>query len=407
MNHMFTEVFSTMQAMKAQLRQDYMYILVNSLPMEKSTREAVNTSHHFSFPEGIFCMFVLGATPKLHTVPLERQWLEAADAHIHKTFSDLPGDFETRIQGCKIYCLMGTTLTKEETTSRIQKMFSNLLEDSNTYGCYFTLGLGHYVEQISDLPQTLVSAQHALKYSIRDGIRQFYDGNRSCVIYEGGLTMLTPSEQISLKRLIQKPKDQAIREGILRLFQSKQSEINRYPVFAYMLSLHVLSVTIQTLRELMPVDRQTYELFQEKEGLIDDIFVLDALLEHTIASTQALCHRYQLYLTNGKSHPIWLAITYIQEHYTENITLEELSRVADRNPQYLSAVFSKTCGMSLKEYITALRIKDAKNYLRSTGMPIGEIATKLGYQDAKYFSRVFQRLIGKSPRDYRNASTAE
>lgn len=407
MDPMFSEVFSTIQTMKAQLRQDFMHIQVNNLPALKSTLEEVNAAYHFSFPQGLFCMFVLGVTPKLHTAHLDRQWLEGAEEHIRHCLRGIPGDFETLIQGCKIYCLIGSALTRDETTRQIRHMFSALLNASDTYGCYFTLGLGHYVEQISDLPQTLVSAQHALKYSIRDGIGQFYDGNRTCVIYEGGLTMMTPSEQLSMKRLIQKPEDRAIREGILQLFQSKQTEIGRYPVFAYMLSLHVLSVTIQTLRELMPVDRQTYELFQEKERGNDDIFALDALLEHTIAATQALCHRYQLYLTNGKSHPIWLTITYIQEHYAENITLEDLSRVADRNPQYLSAVFSKTCGMSLKEYITSLRIKDAKNLLRSTGLPIGEIAIKLGYQDAKYFSRVFQRLTGKSPREYRNASTAE
>lgn len=392
----------TIETMKAQLRQDFLYMQVKNLSPLHLTLDKINRSYHFSFPEGSFCIFVLSATSKVHGIIIQYDWMLEAEKYIRTHMEDMGGDFETLIQGPKLYCLIGSSLPREEITNRIRSLFDGLRDLKSTYTCAWTMGLGRYVNSFSDIRETLFSAQHAIKYCIRDGVEKFYDGNKDCVIYEGGLTMMTPSEQVSLKRLIQKPDPDSIEDGIRSLFRAKTEQIEKYPVYAYMLALQVLNITIQTLRELMPVDRKTYELSLQSEKMIDDLATLDSLVDHTVSGAQDLCARYQLFLGSGKSQPIWLAITYIQEHYTENITLEELSRVADRNPQYISAVFSKTCGMSLKEYITSLRVEAAKQLLRSTSIPIGEVALNTGYSDAKYFSRIFQKATGKSPREYRN-----
>lgn len=407
MQQTLPDMAETMAAMKAQLRQDFLYMQVKNLSPLHLTLDKINRSYHFSFPEGSFCIFVLSATSKVHGIIIQYDWMLEAEKYIRAHMEDMGGDFETLIQGPKLYCLVGSSLSREEITNRICGLFEGLKGLKNTYTCAWTMGLGRYVGSFSDISETLFSAQHAIKYSIRDGVEKFYDGNKDCVIYEGGLTMMTPSEQVSLKRLIQRPDQDTIDTGIRTLFSSKADLIEKYPVYAYMLSLQILNITIQTLRELMPVDRQTYELSQTNEKMIDDLATLDSLIDHTVSGAQALCQRYQMFLKSGKSQPIWLAITYIQEHYTENITLEELSRVTDRNPQYISAVFSKTCGMSLKEYITSLRVEAAKRLLRSTSIPIGEVALKTGYQDAKYFSRIFQKATGKSPREYRNEKPTE
>lgn len=392
------------KAMRSQLRRDYLYMQTKGLPPLYMTREEVNRVYQFSFPEGCFCLFVLGACSKIDGRGFTSAWMVAADSYIHERLGEFPGDFETLIQGRKLYCLMGSSRSRAEVTKWLHLLFDGLLNLQTTYSCAWTMGLGKFVDRISDLSESLSSAQHALKYSIRDGVERFYDGNTDCVIYEGALTLMTASEQLRLKRLVQKPSPAAIRDEIPALFRGKQEQIRKYPVFSHMLALQILEVTIQTLREIMPVDRKTYELSLQYENAVDDIMTQAALLQHTISGVQGLCERYRLFLKNGRSQPLWLTLTYIQEHYTEHITLDELANVSCRNPQYISAMFSKACGMSITQYITGLRVEEAKRLLRATGMPIGEIAARTGYQDAKYFSRVFQRLTGKSPRDYRNAA---
>lgn len=391
------------EQMRAQLRQDFLYMQIKNLPPLYRTLAQINQAYHFSFPEGTFCIFVLSATSKVSKIFTKYEWMLSAEKYIQETLTDVDGDYETLIQGPKLYCLIGSNLPREAITKKLYHMFNGLMGLRNTYTCAWTIGLGRYVSSFTDLPETLSSAQHAIRYSIRDGVEKFYDGNTDCVIYEGGLTILTSSEQVFLKRQIQNPNLESIAHGTSILFRNKQEQIRKYPVYAYMLSLQILGCTIQTLRELMPVDRKTYELFLQYESGIDDLSTLDALIEHTTFGVNQLCQRYQLYLSSGKSQPLWLTVTYIQEHYKEHITLEELSRVADRNPQYISAVFSKACGMSLKEYITSLRMEEAKKLLRSTSIPISEVALKSGYQDTKYFSRTFMKSTGTSPREYRNA----
>lgn len=404
MEHGISHMIDTIHAMEKQLRQDFLYMLVKGLPPLYSSLPEVNRYYRFHFPEGSFCMLLLHATPRIQGDPVRQDWLEAAKAHMETGLQDISGDFEILILDATLYCLVGSPLPREVLTDRFHRLFDALGQLNRTYTCAWTMGLGRYVTQIPDIPQTLSSAQHAIKYSIRDGIEKLYDGNLDCIIYEGGLTMMTPSEQVALKRLIQKPDEAAMTDGIRRLFREKAGQIEKYPVYAYMLALQISNISIQTLRELMPVDRQTYELSLKNEKQIDQLTTLEDLIEHTISGVLALCRRYQMFLSSGKSQPIWLAITYIQEHYREPITLEALSRVADRNPQYISAVFSKTCGMSLKEYITSLRVEEAKGLLRASGMSVGEIALHLGYQDAKYFSRIFRNATGCSPRGYRNSS---
>ena len=134
---------------------------------------------------------------------------------------------------------------------------------------------------------------------------------------------------------------------------------------------------------------------------MDEQATLDALVQQTITGTLKLCDRYRQFTEQGHSRPIWIAVTYIQEHDTQRITLAALAAHADRNPQYLSAAFTKELGMSVTEYITSLRIERAKELLISTGTSVSEIGSQVGYNDPKYFSRIFLKSTGENPRAYR------
>jgi len=107
--------------------------------------------------------------------------------------------------------------------------------------------------------------------------------------------------------------------------------------------------------------------------------------------------------SSNRSHGVLAhALRYIDENYTqENLSLNRVASQINISPNYLSAMFSQEMGCTLTEYITSRRMEKAKEILRTTDMRSGEIAFALGYRDPHYFSFLFKKTQGCTPRDYR------
>lgn len=97
------------------------------------------------------------------------------------------------------------------------------------------------------------------------------------------------------------------------------------------------------------------------------------------------------------------AVRYIDEHYrSEDISLNRVAKEVDLSPNYLSAVFSQEMGTTFVEYLTARRMEKARELLRHSDLRSGEIAAAVGYKDSHYFSFLFKKTQGCTPRDYRS-----
>lgn len=394
-------VLESIRSMAAQLRQDYLYLLFHNYKPAFHELETVNRQYAFQFPEGYFFALVLRANSKIAGQPIPSTWIHIAQSRLRNTMQSLPGDFELFQHRNQLFCICGTNAAPQEITSMLETLFDGLLHDQDMYTAYWTLGLGTLSTDFQNLPHSVATAQHALKQSVIHGCGKFYDANTQPMIYEEGLELIASSEKLFLQQIISDQQFSKIPEQVAALFARKLPQIQRYPVFAYMLALHILGLALQILRENMPVDRTTYELEQQYELVVDELATLDELVAHVSDGVAALCDRYTLFLENGKSKPVWIILGYIQEHYAEKISLNELAVKLHRNPQYLSAAFSKECGMSITEYIASVRIQHAKQLLRATDTPIGMIGTAVGYQDPQYFSRVFHKVAGIYPKEYR------
>lgn len=101
------------------------------------------------------------------------------------------------------------------------------------------------------------------------------------------------------------------------------------------------------------------------------------------------------------------AIDYIEENYTkESISLNEVADAAEVSANYFSAVFRRETEMTFTEYVTQKRMEKAKQLLRHTEKPSGDIAAEVGFKDSHYFSFVFKKTQGCTPREYRNGVKA-
>lgn len=94
---------------------------------------------------------------------------------------------------------------------------------------------------------------------------------------------------------------------------------------------------------------------------------------------------------------------YLDEHFSEKITLDRLAEQFFINKFYLTRVFKEQFGVSVNDYLLQVRITRAKRLLRFTDAPVQEIAHECGLNDANYFTRVFRRAEGLPPGAYRKS----
>lgn len=96
-------------------------------------------------------------------------------------------------------------------------------------------------------------------------------------------------------------------------------------------------------------------------------------------------------------------IKYMHKNYFSDITLEGLAEISGISMQHLCRVFQKEIGMRPIEYLTKIRIFEAKQLLAHTNEPIALIAEKVGYQSAVYFSAVFKKYENVTPNNFRKS----
>ncbi len=99
--------------------------------------------------------------------------------------------------------------------------------------------------------------------------------------------------------------------------------------------------------------------------------------------------------------PITDAVRFIGEHYAEALSQEIVAEHSNVSTSYLSRMFKEEMGVGFQEYLTDIRIKEAEKLLAASNLSIKEIAMSVGYPDEKYFSRLYKRLTGIKPSEYR------
>lgn len=108
---------------------------------------------------------------------------------------------------------------------------------------------------------------------------------------------------------------------------------------------------------------------------------------------------YQIKAQNKNINEV---ISYVDEHFTEDISLVQLSGMFYIKESWLSMLFKRKTGKNYLQYISEKRMEEAKKLLVDLTLPIYDVADRVGYTDAKYFSQLFKKITGELPKEYRN-----
>lgn len=104
---------------------------------------------------------------------------------------------------------------------------------------------------------------------------------------------------------------------------------------------------------------------------------------------------------NGENKYVAMMKRYISYNWYKKTNLAEIAAAAHLSPSYSSAIFKKTVGVSVSDYITDIRIVRACEMLKFSSESVAKIAEKTGFCDIFYFSRTFRKIKGMSPLQYR------
>ena len=128
--------------------------------------------------------------------------------------------------------------------------------------------------------------------------------------------------------------------------------------------------------------------------------------EEVAALLNNLYHMFSQ-MREQQNHTLIHAIQhYIYQNFDKPIGLPEIGAYINRNPSYVSRLIKQETGENLTQILIKLRIKKAKNLLKSTNIKISEVATAVGYTSPQYFNRIFAEQTGMSPSDFRKITQA-
>ena len=160
----------------------------------------------------------------------------------------------------------------------------------------------------------------------------------------------------------EEPVSHEIRKGIREIYAEWQQQKEGYPLMIKANILRILTMLIRTYQD----ESKSGEMLKEKKSAMKR-------LEQ--------------------------AISYIDHHYSEKITLDEVAAAAYMSSNYFSSYFRKVTGISFSEYVTRIRISHARELLRDTDKSVTEIAMECGFHNISNFYRLYKKQVGKSPRD--------
>ncbi|MDP3179769.1 MAG: response regulator [Spirochaetaceae bacterium] len=117
-------------------------------------------------------------------------------------------------------------------------------------------------------------------------------------------------------------------------------------------------------------------------------------------AVEGLCARFASAEFKGRNPLVAGVRKYVNENFAEKLTLADVARRFRVSPNHLSSIFKKYGGVGFAEYVAQVKVEKAKALIREGRYKMFEVAQLLGFEDAFYFSKVFKKVAGISPRDF-------
>ncbi len=309
----------------------------------------------------------------------------------------------TTLMENSFYCLFNSDRGTLEQGKNILSQVRNklLVVNDILQKINFTIGISNIYEDFGDIHICVRECAACIDHKV-------IKGKNKIIKYED-----IPKEELEAAYFV----DDAFRKRFLKIIADADKEklvveINELVTLLYRYSGRISGTMVleifQMLIKLFYKGIQVFNItdFREfsQENLIPQkqfFYSISGAFTYLGDIFQLLLKRCMEEKEDQSTRPVRNAQAYVEEHYMEPVTLEEIARHVGLNETYLSSVFKKQTGKSLIDFLTHVRVQHAKELLINHHKSVNEIAEEVGFNDAKYFTKRFKKYTGLSPNEYR------
>lgn len=253
---------------------------------------------------------------------------------------------------------------------------------------------------ISEKHRSLEELQAAVREAVAAGNRNFYEDSSVSVFQSSGeedLGGIDPEYTLDLcqfENCLKMRAFEGARDSIRSLFSKLKCHLaGAAEVKNICNQIYYICGRIRLKRDLPPLDPQILQMIRACAAI--------SQLEHVVTGMYEA--EESLLMTQGQNwNPLSeKAARYIHEHLEETLSLETIAAHVHVNPSHLSRIFKRDCGENVTEYINRTRIERAKELLTGSNLLAYEAAEQVGFHDPAYFSSIFKKYTGRSPKEYK------
>lgn len=280
-------------------------------------------------------------------------------------------------------------LIKVSFAKKVYKMLSDKLQLD------YKIGIGTTYNDFELLSISYEESLEALRSLRSTGIMYYHDISK---ISQQNNEYPYQKEKLFLQKLSQGNE----KESIVLFYDLFDTILNIYNNDSLKIKNKLLEIVFLVNRLILnhaKITEYTEEVFFQKILYIEDMDDLKIYCKRIIEKVaKQICSLKEDNVGNITKK----AKEYIKLNYKKQINLEDVSQSINVSSQYLSRLFKAETGENFIDYLTSIRIEKAKDLLQKTDMSIKEICFQIGYSDPNYFSRLFKKMLGLTPTEYKD-----
>lgn len=276
---------------------------------------------------------------------------------------------------------------------KLYKQLQRLQQLQNVSTGQFTLqiGVGGLAETVSEYTRSFRQAAQALEQSNIQHAIKFYEHSMEIKKEKNAAPLYSIEEK--LLAALKKGDNNAGLE-MLENYLDKLKQLTHYDSKAIRSYLNDFFRLIHSIMFDLGIRNEHIYLLPPARSIIQ----MEELTRKEILRLSEEMNNWQ---NSGTQGIIEKAKDYIKNSYKMNLSLEDMAAWTGMSPYYFSKLFKAQTGVTFIDYLTRVRIEESKKSLQYTRLSLKEIAYQIGYNDPNYFSRVFKKVEGVSPKAFR------